>query len=95
MSIDITQVEHIAHLARLALRPEDASRYAAELSRILELVDQMNRRDTRGVTPMANPLDARQRLRADEITESDRRQQLQAVAPATEEGLYLVPRVIE
>ena len=67
----------------------------ADLSNILELVEQMNAVDTSGVTPMSHPLDAVQRLREDVVTEIDRREQFQAIAPLTEDGLYLVPKVIE
>lgn len=95
MSLSRTDVEKIAHLARLAIADADVESYAGELSTILALVDQMNAVDTRGVAPMAHPLDAVQRLRADEVTETDRREQFQAIAPAVEDGLYLVPKVIE
>ena len=69
--------------------------WSGELSRILELVDRMNEVDTDGVTPMAHPQHATQRLRPDTVTESDQRERFQAIAPATERGLYLVPRVVE
>jgi aspartyl-tRNA(Asn)/glutamyl-tRNA(Gln) amidotransferase subunit C len=59
------------------------------------MVDQLQAADTRDVEPMANPLDAVQRLRADEVTEENRREAYQAIAPAVENGLYLVPRVVE
>ncbi|MCP5197575.1 MAG: Asp-tRNA(Asn)/Glu-tRNA(Gln) amidotransferase subunit GatC [Gammaproteobacteria bacterium] len=89
------EVAKIAHLARLAIRDEDAPAYARNLSAILELVEQMNAVDTTGVTPMAHPLDMAQRLRADEVTETRQRESFQAIAPRTEAGLYLVPKVIE
>ena len=88
-------VDHIAHLARLAVSEEEAADYVAKLSRIIELVDQLQHVDTRGVEPMAHPLDMAQRLRPDEITESDQRELFQHNAPRAAEGLYLVPRVIE
>ena len=69
MSLDRATVEQIAHLARLAIDEAAIPRYADELSRILDLVEQMNRVDTSAVEPMAHPLDARQRLRADEVVE--------------------------
>ena len=65
------------------------------MTAILDMVDQLQAADTGDVQPMANPLDATQRLRADEVTESNRREDFQAIAPAVEDGLYLVPRVIE
>ena len=88
-------VHHIAHLARLGVSEEEAADHLAKLSRILELVDQLRQVDTRGVEPMAHPLDMAQRLRPDEVTETDHRRLYQRNAPAAEDGLYLVPRVIE
>lgn len=84
-----------AHLARLGLSDEDAAHYLDDLGRILEMVDQLQALDTEGVAPLAHPLDATQRLRADEVTESDQRDRFQRCAPAVEQGLYLVPRVVE
>lgn len=95
MALTRQQVDRIAHLARLALSDEEACEYGPQLSRILDLVDQLQRIDTRGVEPMAHPLDMAQRLRPDEITETDRRDHYQRNAPLAEQGLYLVPRVIE
>ncbi|CAD7853249.1 MAG: Aspartyl-tRNA(Asn) amidotransferase subunit C (EC 6.3.5.6) @ Glutamyl-tRNA(Gln) amidotransferase subunit C (EC 6.3.5.7) [Olavius algarvensis Gamma 1 endosymbiont] len=95
MSLDRTEVEKIAQLARLAVSDAEKDRYAADLSRILDLVEQMNTVDTDHVTPMAHPLDRVQRLRPDESSEPDQRDLFQRLAPATEAGLYLVPKVIE
>ncbi len=95
MSLTRSDVEKIAHLARLALREEDIAPYARTLSDILGLVEQMSVVDTQGVVPMAHPLDMVQRLRPDEVTESDQRAKFQAIAPQVEDGLYLVPKVIE
>ncbi|MCU0833711.1 MAG: Asp-tRNA(Asn)/Glu-tRNA(Gln) amidotransferase subunit GatC [Chromatiaceae bacterium] len=95
MSLDRADVEKIAHLARLALSESETERYALDLSNILGLVEAMGAVDTAGVTPMAHPLHMAQRLRADEPTEPDQRALFQSIAPLTEEGLYLVPRVIE
>jgi aspartyl-tRNA(Asn)/glutamyl-tRNA(Gln) amidotransferase subunit C len=95
MSLDRSEVEKIAHLARLQINEADIAEYQNNLSNILELVDQMQQADTAAFEPMANPLDAVQRLRADQVTESDQRDALQANAPATEDGLFLVPKVIE
>ena len=95
MSLGVAEVAKIAHLARLAIRAEDAPAYARNLSAILELVEQMNAVDTAGVAPMAHPLDMAQRLRPDEVTESSQRERFQAIAPRVEAGLYLVPKVIE
>jgi len=95
MAIDESEVARIAHLARLELEPEEASRQLDELSRILGLVEEMNAIDTAGVSPMAHPLDATQRLRPDAVTETNRREELQEHAPSVEGGLYLVPKVID
>lgn len=95
MSLGTAEVAKIAHLARLAIREEDAPAYARNLSAILELVAQMNAVDTTGVAPMAHPLDTDQRSRPDEVTEPNQRERFQAIAPRIEAGLYLVPKVIE
>lgn len=95
MSLDRSDVERIAHLARLQIDENDIPAYTENLSSILNLVDQMQLADTDSVAPLANPLDAVQRLRADEVSESNQREKLQAVAPAVAEGLFLVPKVIE
>jgi len=95
MSLKTDDVRNIAHLARLHIDEADVDKYAADLSRILDLVDQMNQVDSQGVTPLANPLDATQRLRADEVTEIDQRDKFQRIAPDVEQGFYRVPKVIE
>jgi aspartyl-tRNA(Asn)/glutamyl-tRNA(Gln) amidotransferase subunit C len=95
MSLDKTDVVKIAHLARLAVADDDLEHYAAELSSILDLVEQMKAVDTSGVEPMAHPLHMAQRLRPDQVTESNQREHFQQIAPATQDGLYLVPKVIE
>ena len=95
MSLDRSDVEKIAHLARMALDETQVDAYAEELSNILALVEQLEAADTADIEPMAHPLHMAQRLRKDEITEPDRREENQAVAPQVENGLYLVPKVIE
>ncbi|MDH5518480.1 MAG: Asp-tRNA(Asn)/Glu-tRNA(Gln) amidotransferase subunit GatC [Gammaproteobacteria bacterium] len=95
MSLDAEQVKKIAHLARIEINEADIPGYAATLSNILDLVDQMAAVNTDDVEPMAHPMDASQRLRADVVTETNQREQFQSVAPKTEDGLYLVPQVIE
>ena len=95
MSLDRSDIEKIAHLARLAIAEDDIPRYARELSRILDLVAQMSTVDTRAVTPTAHPLAAGQRLRPDEVTEPAQRELFQSIAPQVEAGLYLVNKVIE
>ncbi|GHE22485.1 Asp-tRNA(Asn)/Glu-tRNA(Gln) amidotransferase subunit GatC [Halomonas urumqiensis] len=95
MAIEHADVLRAAHLARLGLSDGDAAHYLDDLGRILEMVDQLQGLDTEGVAPLAHPLDATQRLRADEVTESNQRERFQRCAPAVEQGLYLVPRVVE
>ena len=95
MALDKSDVENIAHLARLAIGEEDIPAYAESLSSILTLVAQMNTVDTRGVEPMAHPLEMAQRLREDVVTEQNQREHFQQHAPAVENGLFLVPKVIE
>lgn len=95
MSLNDSDVRKIAHLARLRVAEGDIAHYAKDLSNILALVEQMNAVDTTAITPMAHPLNAVQRLRDDFVSEPDRREAAQAIAPETEAGLYLVPKVIE
>jgi len=95
MALHKADIEKIAHLARLSVDERDTPEYAHQLSNILALVEQMNAVDTSGIEPMAHPLDMPQRQRPDEVTETDRREELQAIAPLLEAGLYLVPKVIE
>jgi aspartyl-tRNA(Asn)/glutamyl-tRNA(Gln) amidotransferase subunit C len=95
MALEAQEVERIAHLARLGIEPDDIPEYARNLSDILAFVEQLNSADTRGVEPLAHPLDASQRLRPDVVTETDERENFLSNAPLTEAGLYLVPKVIE
>lgn len=95
MSLDKEDIINIAHLARLAINEDDIPEYAQNLSNILALVEQMSQVDTSNVEPMAHPLDATQRLRDDKVTETNQRDHFQQIAPHTESGLYLVPKVIE
>ncbi|SDU20250.1 Asp-tRNA(Asn)/Glu-tRNA(Gln) amidotransferase subunit GatC [Halopseudomonas salegens] len=95
MALDRNEVEKIAHLARIALSDEDVPATTAKLSSILDLIDKMQAVDTTGIEPLAHPLETTQRLRADEVTEKNQRDTYQQIAPATESGLYLVPKVIE
>jgi aspartyl-tRNA(Asn)/glutamyl-tRNA(Gln) amidotransferase subunit C len=90
-----TDVEKIAHLARLAISDADTRQHAQALSNILGMIDQIQAVDTTAIIPMAHPLDATQRLRPDVVTETNQREHFQAIAPKTENGLYLVPQVIE
>lgn len=95
MALTRQEVLKIAQLARLAITEQEAASYAESLSRILGLIEQMNAVDTTGIEPMAHPTDSGLRLRADEVSEANQRDKFQAVAPAVEAGLYLVPKVIE
>ncbi|MGE4408862.1 Asp-tRNA(Asn)/Glu-tRNA(Gln) amidotransferase subunit GatC [Pseudomonas sp.] len=95
MALERTEVEKIAHLARLGLAEADLPRTTETLNNILGLIDRMQAVDTSGIEPLAHPLETTQRLRADVVTESNQRDAYQAIAPAVEDGLYLVPRVIE
>ena len=94
MEVDRKLVQSIADLAQLDLPEEEVQDRIESMTNILNLVEQMQTLDTSGIEPMANPLDAVQRLRPDEVTETNERDLFQSVAPATADGLYLVPRVI-
>ncbi|EKM97404.1 asparaginyl/glutamyl-tRNA amidotransferase subunit C [Stutzerimonas degradans] len=95
MALERCEVEKIAHLARLGLDEGDLPRTTETLNNILGLTDRMQAVDTTGVEPLAHPLEATQRLRADQVTETNHRDEYQVIAPAVENGLYLVPKVIE
>ncbi len=95
MSLDKEQVQHIAMLARLRLADDEFGETVDKLSRIVDFVDQLSAAPTDEVVPMAHPLNQSQRLRADEVTESDDREHIQKNAPSVEGGMYLVPKVIE
>lgn len=95
MTISREDIEKVAVLARIRVDDEQVSALEKDLGNILDLVDQLGAANTDSVEPMAHPLNAVQRLRADEVTETNQREAFQATAPATENGLYLVPRVIE
>ena len=95
MSLSKEQVQHIAMLARLHLDEKDMDDVLAKLSSIVDFVDQLQAAPTDDVVPMAHPMDQSQRLRADAVTESNERDELQKNAPSTEKGFYLVPKVLE
>ena len=95
MALERSDVEKIAHLARLGLSEGEIPQTTATLNSILGLIDAMQAVDTTGIEPLAHPLEATQRLRADTVTEQNQRDAYQAVAPAVENGLFLVPKVIE
>jgi aspartyl-tRNA(Asn)/glutamyl-tRNA(Gln) amidotransferase subunit C len=96
MSLTRQDVEKIAHLARLSITEAEMPVYVSSLSSIVDFVAELSLAETGSVEPMAHPLDGqRQRLRADEVTETDQREKYQANAPSVQAGLYVVPRVIE
>jgi aspartyl-tRNA(Asn)/glutamyl-tRNA(Gln) amidotransferase subunit C len=99
MSLTPDQLQRIALLARIDVSAEELRGVTDRLNRVLGLIDQLQAVDTRGIEPMSHPLDARpfvrQRLRPDEVTETNRREDYQKGAPAAERGLYLVPKVLE
>lgn len=95
MTIEQSEVEKIAELARIRISDNQVGEVTARITEILAMVDQLQEADTTGIEPMANPLGATQRLRVDEVTEVNHREAFQAIAPAVENGLYLVPKVIE
>ena len=95
MALERSDVEKIAHLARLGLSEGEVPQTTETLNNILGLIDAMQAVDTTGIEPLAHPLEATQRLRADLVTEENQRDVYQAIAPAVENGLFLVPKVIE
>jgi aspartyl-tRNA(Asn)/glutamyl-tRNA(Gln) amidotransferase subunit C len=95
MSLTLEQVRRIARLARIEISGAEAENALTHLNRIFSLIEEMQAVDTSGVEPMAHAQNLAQRLRDDKVSETDRREHYQAVAPETEAGLYLVPKVIE
>jgi aspartyl-tRNA(Asn)/glutamyl-tRNA(Gln) amidotransferase subunit C len=95
MALENADIENIALLARLQVSSSETNDYANSISSILCLIDQMQQVSTDGVEPLSNPHDATQRLRKDEITCDNQREAFMALAPAAEDGLYLVPKVLE
>jgi aspartyl-tRNA(Asn)/glutamyl-tRNA(Gln) amidotransferase subunit C len=95
MSLTIDDVEKVASLARLAMTQAEVETSHNQLSGIFELIAEMQAVDTSGIEPMSHAQDVTQRLREDNVTETDQRELFQSVAPQVEAGLYLVPQVIE
>lgn len=93
--LDRQAVLGIAHLARLSLSEQQAEAYSLTLNKILASMQHLQGIDTTGVAPLRSPFDGAQPLRDDVVSENNQRDVYQAVAPATQDGLYLVPRVIE
>jgi aspartyl-tRNA(Asn)/glutamyl-tRNA(Gln) amidotransferase subunit C len=95
MSLSLDDVSRIARLARIEISAAEAAQTRDQLNNILDFVAQLQAVNTDGIEPMAHAVDVVQRLRPDAVTEADRRDTFQAIAPETEAGLYLVPKVIE
>ncbi len=95
MSLTLEQVRRVAHLARIDISDAEAENTLGHLNGIFTLIEAMQAVDTTGIEPMAHAQDVAQRLREDRVSEADRRDAYQAIAPETEAGLYLVPKVIE
>jgi aspartyl-tRNA(Asn)/glutamyl-tRNA(Gln) amidotransferase subunit C len=95
MSVDAQEIAQLAKLARISIADSETVELSQRIGDILNMVDVMQAVDTKNIAPMANPHDAIQRLRADQVSESNQREHFQAIAPQTEDGLYLVPQVIE
>ena len=95
MSLSVEDVKRIAHLARLHVGEDEAQLTLQKLSGILDLIEEMQAVDTTGIEPMSHSQDVTQRQRVDVVTETDQRALFQSIAPAVENGLYLVPKVIE
>lgn len=95
MLLKMADVERIAELARIEITADEGAQYAGQLSRIFELVAQMQAVPTDQIEPMAHAQDLTLRLRDDVVSETDQRVAFQAIAPSVEAGLYLVPKVIE
>jgi len=93
--VNPSDIEKLARLARLKINDETIEQTTNSITEVLALVNQLQAANTEGTKPMAHPLDAVQRLRKDEVSEPNRRESFQAIAPAVEDGLYLVPKVIE
>ena len=95
MSLTLEQVRRVANLARIEVSDAEANATLGHLNGIFTLIEAMQAVDTRGVEPMAHAQDLAQRLRPDAVSEIDRRDAFQALAPDAEQGLYLVPQVME
>jgi len=93
--IDEKEVQHVARLARLRLSPEELRRFASQLSRIIDYINQLNELDTSTVEPMSHPLDLTNVFREDAVTPSLSRDEALANAPEQRHGFFVVPPVLE
>jgi aspartyl-tRNA(Asn)/glutamyl-tRNA(Gln) amidotransferase subunit C len=95
MPLNHEDVSRLAHLARIAVTDQEVAKISIKLNGVLAMIEEMRAFDTTGVAPMAHGIDVVQRLREDRVTETNQRELLQSIAPQVEDGLYLVPKVIE
>jgi aspartyl-tRNA(Asn)/glutamyl-tRNA(Gln) amidotransferase subunit C len=95
MSLTTQEVQSVAHLARLGISTEETENLATQLSKVFDLIDDLEKINTNNIEPMAHPLGMSQRLRADEVVETDNRVEFQKIAPKTDQNMYLVPKVID
>ena len=95
MSLNIADVEKVARLARLAMTGDEMQTAQVQLTNIFGFIAEMQAVDTSGIAPMSHSQELSQRLREDLVTETNQREEFQAIAPQVEQGLYLVPQVIE
>ena len=95
MALPPDEVAKLAELARLSIDSQQMESTAESVSDILSMIEQLKQIDTAQVSPLSHPMDLVQRLRADEVTETNQREELQKLAPAVESGLYLVPKVLD
>lgn len=95
MALTLDDIKRIAYLARIEVSDGEAQETLTKLSGIINLIEQMQAVDTTGITPMSHSQDVTQRLRDDVVTKTNQRALFQSIAPATQDGLYLVPKVIE
>lgn len=95
MALNLDDIKRIAHLARIQVSEQEAQATLSKLSGIIGLIEQMQAVDTTGIVPMSHSQDVTQRLRDDVVTSDNQRERFQLIAPATQDGLYLVPKVIE
>jgi aspartyl-tRNA(Asn)/glutamyl-tRNA(Gln) amidotransferase subunit C len=95
MSLNPDEVRRITRLARIELSPAEVEQTMDQLNAVFGLIEQLKAADTAGIQPMAHAVDVSQRLSEDRVTETDRHADFQKIAPDTEAGLYLVPKVIE
>ena len=95
MALENADIDKITILARLQVTPNETSNYANSISSILSLIDQMQQVSTEGIEPLSNPHDASQRLRKDEVTCDNQLEAFIALAPSAQDGLYLVPKVLD